>query len=243
MNNVRTVSDTKRAFYAHHTRPINSIYRRVVEELMVEMHLLSVNVDFNYDPLYALGVVTTFDRFMQGYQPDRDRESIFQALCQSVERDPQQFRGDAEQLKQSVGSLSIEDLKSNLEHLEAAPDHQPWQTLKAIAHNDKYKYSRLMAIGLYTLVETIDPELVKDDKRRTELFTQVCESLNVSYDKVQKDLDLYRSNLEKITQAQAVMKDILEADRKKRLQREQAKAGATSATEKPEETSTEEPAS
>ncbi|NEQ21393.1 MAG: photosystem II biogenesis protein Psp29, partial [Microcoleus sp. SIO2G3] len=28
MNNVRTVSDTKRDFYNHHTRPINSIYRR-----------------------------------------------------------------------------------------------------------------------------------------------------------------------------------------------------------------------
>ncbi|HAX86545.1 MAG TPA: photosystem II biogenesis protein Psp29, partial [Cyanobacteria bacterium UBA11370] len=66
MNNVRTVSDTKRDFYNCHTRPINSIYRRVVEELMVEMHLLSVNVDFRYDPIYALGVVTSFNRFMQG---------------------------------------------------------------------------------------------------------------------------------------------------------------------------------
>ena len=63
MSNVRTVSDTKRSFYALHTRPISSIYRRVVEELMVEMHLLSVNVDFSYDSIYALGVVTTFDRY------------------------------------------------------------------------------------------------------------------------------------------------------------------------------------
>ncbi|MFM6220517.1 MAG: photosystem II biogenesis protein Psp29, partial [Dolichospermum sp.] len=57
MNNVRTVSDTKKTFYTLHTRPINTIYRRVVEELMVEMHLLSVNVDFSYDAIYALGVV------------------------------------------------------------------------------------------------------------------------------------------------------------------------------------------
>ncbi|MFM8003381.1 MAG: photosystem II biogenesis protein Psp29, partial [Dolichospermum sp.] len=49
VNNVRTVSDTKKTFYTLHTRPINTIYRRVVEELMVEMHLLSVNVDFSYD--------------------------------------------------------------------------------------------------------------------------------------------------------------------------------------------------
>ncbi len=72
VSTVRTVSDTKRAFYTLHTRPINSIYRRVVEEMMVEMHLLSVNADFRYDPIYALGVVTTFDRFMLGYRPDTD---------------------------------------------------------------------------------------------------------------------------------------------------------------------------
>ncbi|MER3587246.1 MAG: photosystem II biogenesis protein Psp29, partial [Mastigocladus sp. ERB_26_1] len=77
MNNVRTVSDTKRTFHSLHTRPINTIYRRVVEELMVEMHLLAVNVDFSYNPIFALGVVTSFDRFMQGYQPESDRESIF----------------------------------------------------------------------------------------------------------------------------------------------------------------------
>ncbi|MGP1373790.1 MAG: photosystem II biogenesis protein Psp29 [Almyronema sp.] len=231
MNNVRTVSDTKRAFYARHTRPIHSIYRRVVEELMVEMHLLSVNVDFVYDPLYALGVVTTFERFMQGYEPSQDRASIFQALCQSIERDPQQFEADAAQIKQSVATLSIEDFKAQIQNIDSSADQQPWDTLKAIAHNEKYKYSRLMAIGLYTLVETIDPEFVKNDKQRAELFMQVCATLNIADDKVQKDLDLYRSNLEKISQAQAVMKDILEADRKKRLQREQAKAATATPTE------------
>lgn len=73
MSNVRTVSDTKRSFYNDHTRPINSIYRRVVDELMVEMHLHSVNADYRYEPLYALGVVTTFDRFMQSYRPESDK--------------------------------------------------------------------------------------------------------------------------------------------------------------------------
>ena len=58
VDSVRTVSDTKREFYALHTRPIDSVYRRVIEELLVEMHLLSVNHDFQYDAVYALGVVS-----------------------------------------------------------------------------------------------------------------------------------------------------------------------------------------
>ena len=45
VTNLKTVSDTKRSFYTHYNKPINSVYRRVVEELLVEMHLLSVNAD------------------------------------------------------------------------------------------------------------------------------------------------------------------------------------------------------
>ena len=112
MNNLRTVSDTKRNFYTFHTRPVNTIYRRVVEELMVEMHLLSVNADFKYDPIYALGVVTAFERFMQGYQPERDKEPIFDALCRALEDNPQRYQQDAERLRTVVKNLSVEELSA-----------------------------------------------------------------------------------------------------------------------------------
>ena len=52
---------------------------------MVEIHLLRVNQDFRYDPIFALGVVNTFDRFMEGYEPATDRDSIFNALCRAEE--------------------------------------------------------------------------------------------------------------------------------------------------------------
>lgn len=222
MNNVRTVSDTKRTFYNTHTRPINSIYRRVVEELMVEMHLLSVNVDFHYDPIYALGVVTAFDRFMQGYRPEKDKTSIFDALCQSVGHDPQTYQQDAQQLRELAGHLSVNDLVSNIKQSDSATDGLQ-EHLKAIATNPSFKYSRLFAIGLYSLLEIVDPEMVKDEKRRVETLKQFCEALKLPEEKLQKDLELYRSNLEKVAQAQIVMEDILKADRKKREQRAQDK--------------------
>ncbi len=228
MNNVRTVSDTKKAFYTLHTRPVNTIYRRVVEELMVEMHLLSVNVDFHYDPVYALGMVTTFERFMQGYQPERDKEPIFNALCQAIEDDPQRYRQDAERLEVLARSLSAKDLIAWLgqtTHVDRADDLQA--QLQAIANNPNFKYSRLFAIGLFTLLELADAELVKDEKQRTEALKQIAAALHLSEDKLQKDLDLYRSNLEKIAQALIVMSDILTADRKKRQQRLQDSAAAT----------------
>ena len=231
MNNLRTVSDTKRNFYTNHTRPINTIYRRVVEELMVEMHLLSVNADFHYDPIYALGVVTAFERFMQGYQPERDKESIFNALCQAIEDSPQRYQQDAERVRTLVKNLSAKELLdwvSGANQLGGSDDLQA--QVSAIAHNSSFKYSRLFAIGVFTLLELTDAELVKDEKQRVEALKQIAAILHISEDKLNKDLELYRSNLDKIEQAMITMADMLLADRKKRQQRLQAQAAGVAAT-------------
>ncbi|XGV98871.1 MAG: photosystem II biogenesis protein Psp29 [Leptolyngbya sp. BL-A-14] len=231
MNNVRTVSDTKRAFYTTHTRPINSIYRRVVEELMVEMHLLTVNVDFHYDPFYALGVFTSFHRFMQAYRPEQDIASIFNGLCSALQDDPQRYRHDSERLQALASRLSVEDLVSWLEQKTTIADFNDLQAqAAAIAQNSAFKYSRLFAIGIFTLLEAVDAALVKDETKLLETLKRVCAALNLSEDKVQKDLELYRSNLEKMAQAQIVMEDVLKAERKKREDRERAKAAASSST-------------
>lgn len=224
MSNVRTVSDTKRDFYSYHTRPINSIYRRVVEELMVEMHLLSVNVDFQYDPIYALGVVTSFNRFMEGYKPEADKQSILAALCQAVGGSWQGYKEDAEEILLIARRLSGNEIISWLSRptsVEKSLDLP--NTLSAIAENPKFKYSRLFAIGLFTLLEEADSELVRNQKQLNEVLQEISQSLNLPQEKVQKDLELYRSNLEKMAQVQSAMADIIQADRKKREQRIQDK--------------------
>jgi len=189
---------------------------------MVEMHLLSVNVDFRYDPIYALGVVTSFNRFMAGYRPERDKSSIFEALCQAVGKNPQQYQADAQRLMGAAEHLSTKELVSWFSSptpLDSNGDLAT--TIAAIANNPQFKYSRLFAIGLYTLLEQSDSELVKDEKQRNEVLKQIGNALNLPEDKLQKDLELYRSNLEKMAQAQIVMEDAIIAERKKREQRSQ----------------------
>jgi len=188
-----------------------------VEELMVEMHLLSVNVDFSYDAIYALGVVTTFDRFMDGYQPEQDKESIFRAICQAVEQDPQSYRQDASRLQALAASLPAKDLIASLS--QASPLNQDadlQKQLEAVAANSNFKYSRLFGVGLFALLVQSDPELVKNNDQRAEALKAISNGLHISEDKLIKDLELYSSNLEKMAQALIVMADILTADRKKR---------------------------
>ncbi len=186
------------------------------------MHLLSVNVDFHYDPIYALGVVTSFHRFMQGYRPERDKESIFEALCQAVGTEPEQYKQDAERLTTMAGRLTGKELVSWFSSptpLDGIGDLH--NTVAAIAGSPKFKYSRLFAIGVYTLLEQADSELVADEKQRNEALKEISIALHLTEEKLQKDLELYRSNLEKMAQAQTVMEDAIKAERKKREQRAQ----------------------
>jgi exonuclease VII small subunit len=69
----------------------------------------------------------------------------------------------------------------------------------------------------------MNPELVKDEAKRNEAIQTLASGLKLSDEKMQKDLELYRSNLEKLSQARQVMEDILKADRKKKEERAKAK--------------------
>jgi photosystem II biogenesis protein Psp29 len=231
VNNLSTVSDTKRNFYSKHTRPINSIYRRVVEELMVEMHLLSTNIDFAYNPIYALGVVSSFDRFMTSYRPETDKQSIFTALCQSMGGNAEQYRKDATIVQEFARSMQGQDIVSWLTHPTSdGMGSQLASTIQSIASNPKFKYSRLFGIGIFTMLEQAAPDLLKDEKQREATIVQISEAMHLPTDKVQKDLDTYRSNLDKLVQMEAVMADLAEAERKKREKRDQAKAEATASS-------------
>jgi len=230
VKDVRTVSDTKRAFYAAHPRPINSIYRRVIEELLVEMHLLSVNTDFQYDPLYALGVVTVFDKFMQGYRPERDVDSIFQGLCQAVGGDAAHYRQQAEQLRSEASTMTPDMFLDQVAHLSGASGEGLMGQLRAIADREKFKYSRLFGVGLLTVLEHMNPEVVKSNEALETCLKPTAEALHLPADKLQKDLEVYRSNLDKFAQAQVVMADIMAAERKRKEQRQREREAAAAAS-------------
>ena len=218
MTKIRTVSETKRDFHRYHSRPINSIYRRFVEELLVEVHLLQVNVDFGYDPVFALGVVTSFERFMQGYQPESDKTAIFQALSRAVGYDPEQLQRDAQEIQAGLleGVWDEQLLAITPESDLVLPNARLTTTLQAIRHNPKFKYSRLWAIGLYTLLTEANRQLLSAEEKRDQVLGTLATYLNLSADKLQKDLELYRSNLDKVDQLLKVLEETAEAERKKR---------------------------
>jgi photosystem II biogenesis protein Psp29 len=223
VNTVRTVSDTKKDFYLAFPKPINQVYRRVVDELLVEDHLLKVNQTFVYDSIFALGFVTTFDRFTVGYKPETDRFAVFHALCSALQFDSDRIRQDAATLS-DLAKQSPNDIKTLLTNLDSGINLEPLSSqLQTIAHKENFKYSRLLGVGLYALLEISEPDAIADNTKREEVIKLVGETLKFGSDRLLKDIDLYRSNLEKIEQARQMIADMVEAERKKRA----SKAAAT----------------
>lgn len=215
MNKVRTVSESKRDFYTYHTRPINTVFRPVIEEILVEMHLLSVNPDFKIDPIYCLGVVSAFDGFMKAYQPEDDKDAIFASLCKSVGGEPSAYRSSADSIRSLT--LRISSMEGLVAWLEAPKGENPAEenlaeAVKGITQNPRFKYSRLFAVGLYTLITQIET----DSTGYAEVLEKIAATLNLPGDRFKKDLDLYRSNLEKMNQLLLALQDTLEAQRKQR---------------------------
>ncbi|CAH8385550.1 unnamed protein product [Eruca vesicaria subsp. sativa] len=211
ITDVPPVSETKSNFLKAYKRPIPSIYNTVLQELIVQQHLMRYKRTYRYDPVFALGFVTVYDQLMDGYPSDQDRDSIFQAYVQALNEDPKQYRIDAEKMEEwarSQTSASLVDFSSKDGEVEAI--------LKDISERagskEGFSYSRFFAVGLFRLLElagATDPTVL--DK--------LCASLNIDKKSVDRDLDVYRNLLSKLVQAKELLKEYVEREKKKQGER------------------------
>lgn len=209
---IPTVADTKSAFIKAYKRPIPSIYNNVIQELIVQQHLMRYKRTYQYDAVFALGFVSVYDQLMDGYPSDGDREAIFRAYIYALNEDPEQYRSDAKKLEEWAGS---QDAKSIVEF--QSRDGEVEGILKDIAERAREKknfsYSRFFAIGLFRLLE-------RANATDPVVLDKLCAALNISKPSVDRDLDIYRNILSKLVQSKELLKEYVEREKKKRTERE-----------------------
>ncbi len=223
-----TVADSKRAFHSAFPHVIAPLYRRMVDELLVELHLLSHQRGFQADPLFAVGVVQVFDAFARGYRPEAQREPLFQALCSATGFDGQHLRAQSAGALEAMGAHSLEKVKGWIAAGgEGAPD--PVASALAEIRRPDFHYSRLMAVGLLTLLEKAQGADGMDPQTLRSYAHELGEAMGLLRERLDKDISLYAGNLEKMAQAVELMEETLAADRRRR-ERQQA-GGVTVPTE------------
>lgn len=202
----KTVADTRKAFLTEYPFPLPSPWSSVINELLVQQHLYNQDRRYHYSKLSALGLVSIFDQIMEGFPREGAAENIFAAFFHALDEDPSQFRTDHDQLMQSAQSMSSVD---ELKELDALSE------LKQRADNGTYFYSKFQAVGLFKLLELVgstDPNALQ----------QLADAAGMNIDKINSDLQTYKSTLSKLSQAREMQQENIKRDRQKREERQQA---------------------
>ena len=222
-----TVADSKRAFHSAFPYVIAPLYRRMVDELLVELHLLSRQTSFQVDPLFACGLVQVFDSFAKGYRPEQHRQPLFEALCAASGFDAAGLRALRDQAVATIGGHSVDEVKGWIEQQgEGAPE--PLARALASIRRPDFHYSRLMAVGLLSLLEQAQGVDGMDPATLRNYAHDLGEAMGLLRDRLDKDLSLYASNLEKMAQAVELLEETVAAERRKR-QRQQGEAEVSAA--------------
>ena len=220
-----TVADSKRAFHTAFPHVIAPLYRRLVDELLVELHLLSHQQGFQADGLFAVGLTQVFDSFSKGYNPDQQREPLFTALCSATGFDAVQLRNRASEAVNQVGRHSLEEVKGWLSN-QGAGAPAPIAGLLQGVQRPEFHYSRLVAVGLLSLLQRAQGAEALEPQALRSAAHDIGEAMGLIKDRVDKDLSLYASNIEKMSQAVELMEETVAAERRRRERAVEAAPGS-----------------
>jgi len=216
----QTIADSKKAFHTAFPYVIPSLYRRTADELLVELHLLSHQTNFRINALFAVGLCQVYQAFTKGYRPEDQLGPMFSALCSCNGFDGDEIRALAQGSTKAVQGHTVDDVQSWLKSKgKGAPE--PLAAGLAAVTGDDFHYSRLVAVGLFSLLSEAQGKESADPEELSKTVHAIGEQIGLSRPRLEKDLGLYRSNLEKMAQAVELMEETLAAERRKR-ERQQA---------------------
>ena len=205
MAGTQTIADSKRAFHQAFPHVIAPLHRRIADELLVELHLLSHQDSFKAGQLFSVGLVTVFTRFTQGYRPPEHRDDLMAAICSSNGFDAAELRSAAET---SLAAAS--------EH--SGDDFNTW--IKEFRLPEQSHYSRLMAVGLLALLEAAHGELKREEAAELrKRAVEISKEIGMPKERVEKDLGIFASSSERMQQAVELMEETLASERRKKEKR------------------------
>ena len=200
-----TVSDSKTLFHDQFPFVIPGLYKRIVDEMLVELNLLNHQSEFTLDSYFCVGLTETFKELTKGYEPQDHLENLFSALCKSTN-----FKFDE---IVEISNKTIEEHKNK--KLKDIFDQ--------IVENSKKKhyYSRILMLGIFKILASANDFKDNEDISKIKIISDIAEKLNLPLARAEKDISLYKSTIKRIDQAQELLKETVLADRKKREQKNQ----------------------
>ncbi len=212
MSERRTIADSKREFHKSFPYVIPPLYRRIADELLVELHLLGHQKSFKHNILFSLGLKHVFNSFTLGYKPEEHLKPLFDSLCKSNGFDPAKINSEANKAIERAKLIESDKVESIITN---EFDISRWQTEPNI--NNNY-YTRLMAIGLLTMINNSSKDKPARNQQELDFLASIklSSSLGMPEKRVEKDINLFNSNIEKLKQAVELMNEAVISEKRKR---------------------------
>ena len=153
---------------------------------------MSHQENFNNNSIFATGLKEIFSKLTTGYKPNEHISMLFNAICNCNGFDPNRIDSLSEQLIIKANSFTKDDLNKFLEQIK-----------NDIKENSYY--SRINSIGIYKLVTELS---YYKDLETTEINTEITKIsglLGYQNSRVEKDISIYKSNIDKMKQALEIM--------------------------------------
>ncbi len=213
MSEKLTIADSKKAFHKAFPYVIPPIYRRVADELLVELHLLSHQRDFKPGTIFAVGLQNVFKSFTRGYRPENHLPALFKAICESNGFDSEKLISDSTKTLELIKDKKTNEIEDWLKNSGDGAPGKLKEEIKTFSKGNSY-YNRLISIGIYTLLS----ESSATENEREELINTIketCNNYGFSANRVERDLKQYSSNIKKISQALELMQEAVQRERTK----------------------------
>jgi len=194
-----TVSDSKKLFHEQFPYVIPGLYKKIVDEMLVELNLLNHQNEFTQDHLFCVGLTETFKELVKGYKPEKHLDLLFESLCIST-------NFEAKEIKE-ISQKSQEEFK----------DKSSKDILKLIKEKNSSKPypSRILNLGIYILISSSKDLSEGTESEMKKIITEIFEKLNLSINKAEKDIGIYKSTISKMEQAKELIEELKIKDKKK----------------------------
>ncbi len=194
-----TVSDSKKLFHEKFPYVIPGLYKRIVDEMLVELNLLNHQNEFTQDYLFCIGLTETFKELMKGYKPEKHLDLLFESLCSSTKFEAKEINEISKKSQKEFKDKSSKDILSLL--IEKS--------------NSKLYPSRILNLGIHILISNSKDLQEKNESETNKMTSDIFEKLSLSANKAEKDIGIYKSSISKMEQAKELIEELRIKDKKK----------------------------
>ena len=194
-----TVSDSKKLFHEQFPYVIPGLYKKIVDEMLVELNLLNHQNEFEQDHLFCIGLTETFNELMKGYKPEQHLDLLFKSICSSTNFESSEIK--------EISQKSKEDYKNKTST----------ELVKLLKDKTKSKIypSRMLNLGLYILISKSKDLKDQNESEINKIISDIFEKLSLSTNKAEKDIGIYKSSISKMDQAKELIEELRIKDNKK----------------------------